>query len=225
MNLCNWQKYQHNLVLNLDEDHLFKIAVDEHFDRIVNDYNQVLSEKELDKAKKYNKESDGRRYIVSKYYLRKILSSFIKTDAPAINFKETSNKKPSLPGIEFNVTHSGNFVLIVVSKSQIGVDLELINKSFDFKPLLANCFHPDEAAYLKSSSKETADFYRLWTRKEALLKATGEGLIDELDQLNCLDNHLTRNNLVYYLSSFLIENDYVMSLAKLENGHLNFWEY
>ena len=220
----DWKKYEIESVLNYEDDHVFKIDVEKHFITILDNYKDILSEKELVKSKKYNKEADAKRYLISKYFLRKILSKFIHVEPNAIRFEQTSNKKPTVAGVEFNLTHSGKLVLIAISKSLIGIDLEYINKEFDFNPLLSNCFHQDEIDFLKANNNKIDNFYKLWTRKEALLKATGEGLIDELDQINSLGNEVRRRDLSFDLQSFSLEDNNVISIARLGNpSKINFW--
>jgi len=219
-----WKDYNQNHFLDLEADHIFKIQVDKKYDIVAEGFKEVASDAERLKSTKYLKEADAKRYITSKYLLRTVLSKFTNIAAPAINFQLTANKKPFLTGIEFNVTHSKNLVVMAVSRLPIGIDIEFINQAFDFEPLLSNCFHPEEINSLKNNPNAD-DFYRLWTRKEAVLKATGEGLIDALDELNCLGDLIVRNNQNLNLQSFKVDDDYLLSIAKADNSKISFWQY
>ncbi|RZJ51622.1 MAG: 4'-phosphopantetheinyl transferase superfamily protein [Chryseobacterium sp.] len=220
-----WQDFT-SFAINTENFNVFKLDIEKHFREIQNIFVNVLSEFEILKASKFNKEIDRKRYIVSKYFLRILLSKFLSTEPDELKFGQTANKKPSINGIEFNVTHSRDYVIIAVSQASVGIDLEFINPSFDFKPLLANCFHPEEISYMDERGNTIRDFYTLWTRKESLLKATGEGLIDELDQLNCTNYSIERLNKTYTLNSYVFENNYILSIANsVDLSPALFWNY
>jgi len=220
-----WQDFT-SFAINTENFNVFKLDIEKHFREIQNIFVNVLSEFEILKASKYNKEIDRKRYIVSKYFLRILLSKFLSTEPDELKFGQTANKKPSINGIEFNVTHSHDYVVIAVSQASVGIDLEFINPSFDFNPLLANCFHPEEISYMDERGNTVSDFYTLWTRKESLLKATGEGLIDELDQLNCTNYSIERLNKTYTLNSYVFENNYILSIANsVGSDPALFWNY
>lgn len=205
----DWQTVEWDL--DLGKIHIFKVNVAEKFTGISAHYKSILSDLEILKADKYFQSADRERFITSKYFLRIILSKFLNISPNKLAFDFQNNKKPQLNGIEFNVSHSGAIILITVSNRPIGIDVELTSKSFDFKSLLDLCFHPDEREHLSITDKNT--FYTFWTRKEALLKATGEGLIDNLKSISTINNSIKRKNNFYELKSFLIQEDYIASIA------------
>lgn len=219
-----WKKYTGNFKLNLDAIHIFKINIDNSFTEIRDVYKLIISENEIAKSNRYNKNTDHQRYIVGKFFLRLILSKFKILAPEKIVFHQKENKKPSVPGIEFNVTHSGNILLIAISANPIGIDIEFINQSFDHNQILRNCFDLDEIDFINTKSENLLNFYTLWTRKEALLKSTGEGLIDKLDQINCLDDLISRNKSDYHLISNLVNDNYVMSIASSSLKQIDYWE-
>lgn len=220
-----WSPLKDYSDLTTANTHVFKINVDKQYSLIAQHQSKILSEKELLKASKFQKSKDGERYIVSKYFLRHILSSFTGNPAHSIQFHQFGNKKPSLEGIEFNVTHSGDFILIIVSPHQVGVDMEFINRNFNFEILLEDCFNEAEKQFINSGSTESLyNFYRLWTRKEAILKASGEGLVDRMNELDCLSEHVIRKGVKYQLKTFNMEADYYASLAvQINEASINFW--
>ena len=99
----------------------------------------------------------------------------------------------SRPALCFSLSHSGERVLCAVSDAAIGCDVEL-RRPVD--PALARrFFHPDEAAALDAlpASKREEAFFRLWTLKESVLKATGDGLTRPLSSFAiCLDGGQAR---------------------------------
>ena len=83
--------------------------------------------------------------------------------------------------MQFNLSHSGGFVLIAAGDAPVGVDVEMM-RELDWHGLAAISFHPAERAALVGHDAEAARaaFFQLWANKEAFLKATGVGLSDHL---------------------------------------------
>lgn len=75
----------------------------------------------------------------------------------------------------FNLSHSGDYVLCALSRREVGADIQIERKK-NVKKIAERFFSEEENRMLKQSEDENADFFRLWTRKEAYGKLTGEGL-------------------------------------------------
>ena len=93
--------------------------------------------------------------------------------------------KPALEGgeIEFNVSHSGGLVALAVARGRaVGVDIERITETPPRARIAEHFFAPAEVAALRAlpADEQTEAFFRCWTRKEAYLKARGDGLSVEL---------------------------------------------
>lgn len=104
------------------------------------------------------------------------------------NIKRNSFGKPFLPdhSIDFNVSHSGDYVVAVYStRQQIGIDVEQ-NRTIDLS-LYESIFHPQELAFLQTEDSPNA-FFEVWTKKESLLKAKGTGFQVDLAKVNIFDN-------------------------------------
>lgn len=224
-NDIQWISYKDKKNIDICKTNIFKVTIDQNFNSIKSRYKQVLSDKELAKISRYHHLEDQERYIVSKYLLRCILSHFINIAPSEIQFHQHKNKKPYVDGIEYNVSHSKNYLLIAFSPNPIGIDIEYLNKDFDFESLLSDYFAPEECAFINSGKDSKLNFYHLWTRKEAILKASGEGLTDHLNQLNVLEDYIIRRNINYHLDSFLIDDNYMATLAASNDDSLNYWEY
>ncbi len=97
----------------------------------------------------------------------------------AWDIQEEEKGKPYLDGHHFNLSHSGNFVVLAVSDQEVGVDIQAPRT---YKPGLVRWFSPEEQTWLQSGG----DFHRLWTGKEALSKAIGTGLTKALLKTNIL---------------------------------------
>ncbi|PWS33751.1 4'-phosphopantetheinyl transferase family protein [Pedobacter paludis] len=222
----DWKKF-HEEDVNWNETHVFNILIDEYFEKI-QDYKSVLSNEELANSNRYQHYNSKITYITSRYFIRKILCLFKgENDPSSVSFYYKDNKKPATIGAEFNISHSGNHLLVAVNVSTIGVDIELIKKDFNFESILETCFNPNEIEVINQSEDKSLKFYNLWTRKEALLKATGEGLVDNLSAIDCLSNPVSRNGSGYRIKSFMLDGNYIASLAILSSSTLNvnYWKF
>ncbi|PTS96735.1 hypothetical protein DBR11_18695 [Pedobacter sp. HMWF019] len=190
------------------------VSVSRAYEKIEHEYQTILSLTEIEKSRSFVHDHDRKSYLVRKYFLRTLLARYSSTDPQDIRFYMSENKKPSAEGIQFNVSHSSNFVAIALSPNKIGIDIERVDEGFDFKNLLPCCFDDKESNYILYGDT-LFNFYTLWTRKEALLKATGEGLIDALPLLNCLPRVTYRQGAAFRLNSCEIQEGYILSLCTL----------
>ncbi len=126
------------------------------------------------------------KFVMARGRMREILGRNIGISPEDVRFEYSENGKPSLcdiqPAPHFNLSHSGNLACLGICKNvRIGVDIEK-RERLDTEQL-EQYFSPAEQtalSNLEGKQREIA-FYRCWTRKEAFLKATGEGLMRPLD--------------------------------------------
>lgn len=120
-----------------------------------------------------------------------LLGQCLGVPAESLRFELSREGKPSLaagfrqPPLKFNISHSGNFVLVALAYGrEVGIDIELISKATD--AIAARFFSKAEQAALRALPicLRHEAFYSCWTRKEAYLKARGDGLSLALDSFN-----------------------------------------
>jgi len=147
-----------------------------------------LSEDEAARAARFVFERDRYRFIVGRGRLREILARELGETPAALRFAYASHGKPSLPSrpdFHFNLSHSEALAALGVSRvREIGVDVEHVRP---FKEDIAErFFSPREARALKAlpEGEQLDAFYRCWSRKEAIVKAIGEGLSHPLDSFD-----------------------------------------
>jgi 4'-phosphopantetheinyl transferase len=125
------------------------------------------------------------RYIIRQGILRELIASYTDLSANELEFVPGPYGKPYATGselakhISFNVSHSHGVALYAVTKTHaIGIDVEYIQPLKDINLISREIFTDREAASLPAhpGTAQTTAFYRLWTRKEAYLKACGIGL-------------------------------------------------
>lgn len=151
----------------------------------------VLSADERERAGRFRFEDDRRRYIVGRGVLRILLGHCVGIEPQRLTFGYGPHGKPFLAPpagpvpLEFNVSHSGRWVLIGITRGRtVGVDLERIRPVEDLEAIAVRHFTATEAAGILSFTGErrTAAFFACWTRKEAYIKADGAGLSEPLDR-------------------------------------------
>lgn len=149
---------------------------------------QSLSADELERAATFRNDIARRNYILSHSALRQILAKHLQQPATGITFQTGPNGKPSLvlpnlKALHFNLSHSGTVALVAISQlAEVGVDVETIRPMKDAAAIAKRFFTPQEAKALEKigSSEQSTAFLNLWTRKEALVKATGQGIANGL---------------------------------------------
>jgi 4'-phosphopantetheinyl transferase len=152
---------------------------------------QALSADELDRANRFRFERDRRRFIAGRGLLRAILSHYVGREPPQIKFDYSSRGKPTLAEdpahetLHFNLAHSDDLLLLAVTRDcAIGVDVERLRILKDAEDMAERFFSVQESSGLKAlpEAQKPAAFFRLWTRKEACLKATGAGITEFLSE-------------------------------------------
>jgi 4'-phosphopantetheinyl transferase len=110
--------------------------------------------------------------------LREVLAAALDTSPRQIAFRYGAHGKPEVRGLHFNISHSGARALIALSQVEVGADIEL-PRARRTDDIARRFFAPGEIERLfeiTDPAARQAEFFRLWTCKEAFLKATGEGL-------------------------------------------------
>jgi len=180
----DWQAGGEALSLHRDEIHVWRIKQPLGLgaaDLLLS----FLSEDELARAERFHFADDRNRYIHSRGALRSLLGRYLGAHPGELRFCYSPRGKPELASdlggsrLQFNLAHSGEMIAYAfVHKHRIGIDLEKIRFDFPVEEIAERFFSEAERnalRRLKMSERHTA-FFRCWTRKEAYLKATGDGL-------------------------------------------------
>jgi 4'-phosphopantetheinyl transferase len=150
----------------------------------------LLSSQETQQACRFQFERDRRRYLVAHAALRTILSRYLGCDPHAVHYQVSSYGKPSLKGhagLHFNLAHSHELALIAVTAlGEIGVDVEHIRALDGIDQLARVCFSEQEYQQFHALPNLEGQhaFFHCWARKEAYIKALGEGLSHPLQQFS-----------------------------------------
>jgi 4'-phosphopantetheinyl transferase len=145
----------------------------------------LLAPEELERASRFRRQQDRLSYVTARGILRTILGRYIRCDPGEVNLSYNANGKPRLAGPQvggrlcFNASHSGDLALYAVALGRrVGIDVERIRQGWGWQEIAERFFTPGERAALESLPElERQDaFFACWTRKEAYVKARGEGL-------------------------------------------------
>ncbi len=172
--------------LATDEVHVWWASLDEprvQIERLA----RLLSVDERMQADRFYFERDKNRFLVGRGLLRTILGRYLGADPGGLRFRYGPRGKPALAdkfALRFNLAHSQGVAVYAVTRGrEIGIDVECIRPVPDAEQIARSCFSARENAALRSLpvSQKPRAFFNCWTRKEAFVKATGDGLAHPLD--------------------------------------------
>ena len=187
-----WRAPPETLVLGCDEVHVWRATLDQTPSQIQS-FRHNLAADEQARAERFHFERDREHFIVARGVLRAILGRYLNRAPEGLSFCYGSHGKPALAGesggdaIRFNVSHSHGVALYAVTRGrEVGIDLERIRFDLAVAEIAERFFSRREAAMLRTLPTEAQRqaFFRCWTRKEAYIKARGEGLSLPLDQFD-----------------------------------------
>ncbi len=126
-------------------------------------------------------------------------------------FLQSRKSGVSIPNVEFNISHCAKGIAVAIDNRSVGIDIERFREPSE--GLLKRTMNASEINQIKSSPYPDVEFTRFWTRKEALLKLEGTGIVDNLTQALA-----SKNEKITIHSHVNFEKRYVWSLAKNESG-------
>jgi 4'-phosphopantetheinyl transferase len=187
-----WRIPPPQLALSADEIHVWRVSLDMSPGTIER-LSHLLAPDERAKAERYRFARDRNRFIIGRGTLRILLGHYLTCEPQQVSFRYSSYGKPSLDaalaasGLQFNLSHSHQLALMAFTYARnIGIDIEYMRSNVEFEQLAEHFFAPDECAVLLAlplALRQQA-FYNCWTRKEAYIKARGEGLSIPLDSFD-----------------------------------------
>lgn len=143
---------------------------------------KTLSPDELDRANQFKFQKDRECFIIRHYQLRFILSKYCNCQSHELMFRYNSYRKPfiSTPQfktIKFSMSYSGDLMMAgICRENDIGIDIEMVREMHESESIAVENFSLQELKYLIGTTDITDAFFKIWTRKEAFVKAMGKGL-------------------------------------------------
>lgn len=152
-----------------------------------------LSSERQERIRRFVHDADKLRCLWAGLLVKKVVSDITGLDVEHQKYGFTENEKPFLKNdkLKFNVSHSGNSVFVCLGYNDIGADVEEMKEAPFY--IMKTIFHENEIKYIENSSadlQKNQRFYEVWTRKEAYGKYTGEGLFDEIKDVDTQNGNL-----------------------------------
>ena len=147
-----------------------------------------LSPAELDRMHRFRFAAHQRRFQISHAVTRRILAGYLGCSPQDVALRHGPRGKPYIDGDgpSFNLSHSGDLALVAIAGHELGVDVEKVRHLESLPQIAQRHFSDVEYAALEAldAARQELAFYRCWTRKEAYIKALGEGLSMALDSFD-----------------------------------------
>ena len=188
-----WNLPSTHLALAATDLHVWQVALDQP-EASVARFRAVLSADERARVDRFHFDRDRRRYIVARGGLRSIIGRYLDLAPERLTFDYGPQGKPHLSPVSsqtplhFNVAHSHELALYAITLAhEVGIDIEYtLRQVADIDQLADRFFSANENTVYRTLPviDRRAAFFRCWTRKEAFIKATGEGLSHPLDRFD-----------------------------------------
>lgn len=187
---CQWRLPESTPDLSAKYVHIWRLSFRQPLER-VRQLAETLSRDEVLKAERFHFRRHWRRFIVRRVALRTILGHYLGIKPGEVQFRYSPDGKPYLTGgfesggLRFNTAHSYELGLQAFTcEREIGIDLEYIRPVQDATEIATRFFSTYEKVVFRMlpGNQQLQAFHNCWTRKEAYLKATGDGLTRPLDQ-------------------------------------------
>jgi 4'-phosphopantetheinyl transferase len=163
-------------------------------DSLLEQYQALLGDEELASYHDLLNADHKREYLISQAFLRDVLSYYSSSQPDQLCFERNASGKPGLKqapadlqGLKFNLSHSAELIACAVTRvGDVGVDVEAFSAASNMVAVADHYFSAREVAALRQlpASEQERGFCKIWTLKEAYIKARGQGLALALDSFS-----------------------------------------
>lgn len=187
-----WSSPPESLSLDSGAVHVWRASLHQSPSQIER-FRETLDDDEGSRADRFYFSRDRERFIVARGILRAILGRYLDRAPESLSFSYSTHGKlalasePGADAIRFNLSHSHGMALYAVTRGgEVGVDLELIRCDLEAEQIAERFFSHSEIVALRALPPGVRKyaFFLCWTRKEAYIKARGDGLSMPLDQFD-----------------------------------------
>ena len=178
--------------LGADGIHLWRVRLDQTAE-VYRACLDTLTPDERERAGRFHFERHRQQFVIARGALRSVLGRYLDRPPGQLRFAYSAFGKPEVEGEEgggclrFNLSHAEGVALIALTRGrEVGVDVEVVREEFPGMEIAEGYFSAREVGTLRSLPEEAwaAAFFLYWTRKEAYIKALGEGLSHSLRQFS-----------------------------------------
>jgi 4'-phosphopantetheinyl transferase len=185
----NWNHPPADIDPGEGEAHVWRASLDQYA-RVIANLSGLLSQDENQRAERFHRPTDHRRFIAGRGILRKIISAYLALAPDEVQFVYNEYGKPFISAdqnrgaLSFNLSHSNGMALYAVARGRrVGIDIEHMREDFATLEIAERFFSKDEVEALKVApiDRKTEAFFNCWSRKESYIKAIGMGVSYPLD--------------------------------------------
>ena len=176
----NWLSPAQFTPLNEHDIHVWLFHVNTTAPAIKRFY-PLLNAAEKERSERFVHFMHRKRFIAAHGFMRSVLALYTQQAAETLEFDKGEHGKPFLihnTHLHFNLSHSQDIAMLAVATQDIGIDVECINRKNDWQKIIERFFTASEQKKILSldESLQQRAFFEVWTRKEAHMKVTGQGL-------------------------------------------------
>lgn len=176
----------------------------------------LITPERREKADRCKMEDDKKRCVLGGLMLQRYVGD-------TKIFLNPSGKPLAENGVCFNLSHSGEYVLLAVGKYDIGCDIERI-RIVPYEKMGRIVYCENELNIIKNSPDKAGEFFKLWTKKEALLKCMGEGFHRAAKSVDVSRDEFEENGRAYRMKTYVF-SDYVISVCTADEPFANEIEF
>lgn len=178
------------------------------------DYFSLLPLAEQDKNMRFRRWEDRHAHLFGRLLLRQGLLHYGYKENILEDIQLNPYNRPFLHDeIDFSISHSGEYVTCAIGQDiKLGMDVERKDGKFDPEDAGAIFCHA-ELDYIRGSDNRCDAFFRLWARKESLIKADGRGFSAPLTSINCLTDEVILDNQRWYVRDLLLSESYSSAIS------------
>jgi len=205
--MVKWADNFQGSLLEYNHVHIWRVNLD-YSESKLNLLKDHLSKEEIERANRFYFEKDRRQFMLRRGILKQIISKYLAIDPQNLPFEYNRFGKPYLitdslkHDLKFNMSYSNNVALCCISpQKNVGIDIEYLHKDVEFQPIIDRFFSQNEKEFIENIviNKQKEGFFKIWTRKEAILKAMGKGMSFPLEMINV---PFKKNNFTININSF-----------------------
>lgn len=170
-----------------------------------------LPSPELGKARKYRRWQDAQAFLCGRYLLMQGLRQYGYAEYSLVDINYTEYNRPYMAfPLDFNISHSGDYILCAFSDHKVGIDIEAIKpiEMTDF----TYCFSADELRKINQAPDKYEAFFKHWAIKEAVIKADGRGLNIPLQTI-IISDKIVIDGITWFIHKIEIDPAYQSYLA------------
>ncbi|MFH1159184.1 MAG: 4'-phosphopantetheinyl transferase superfamily protein [Pseudomonadota bacterium] len=162
---------------------------------LLGEMQSFLSPDERTRMERYKIPDDRARFCMGRALLRHLGGRYLGRDGRALQISLGDHGKPRwrepCGDLCFSVSHSGAWVMMAFSmRREVGIDVQFMDRRprFDYMKIARHAFHPDEVYFLETCAEglRRKKFYEIWTCKESVIKASGEGVHGAMEKFSVL---------------------------------------